>query len=193
MNKKEVEVLEESQVVAPLYDEVTGEIINNENLVFIRKSGDYEIYKDLSTSKYIKKRIYYHLSTFDSDNDELMFELFKVKNDENNQKAIPINNAIDKEITIKDVEFSPYDTAINEETGGIDSGVITTILGEDGNYYITSSKIFYSEILKILTHFKVIKDNKIVKKVEIKVIKKTIPNATKMVNSVELVKISKLG
>lgn len=82
--------------------------------------------------------------------------LYSVFNDDG--IAIPMLQAKDKVITIKDVYMNPYE-AFDEETGGSTPGVVTVIETVDGMYFVSSSKSVYFTLFNLFDSFGYPADN----------------------------------
>ena len=119
----------------------------------------------------------------------------QIFNIENGECDIKLNDIVGQTITIHDIfmkkivsKLPEEDIEISEETGEIlkdkKVSIVTILLDEEGNKYVTASKIFAMSILNLIRTYG-IKD--IQKGVDIRIIKKSVSNSANKALGFELV------
>lgn len=117
----------------------------------IEDNKDFTVYKTKDGFK--KEMKYYEYSTVDIDtlDNEQQIELYKVFNDSDFEKVVPMRNKVGEKIKIEHFFTRPYN-AFDEQTGETRHGVVTTIY--DGTkYYVTSSKSVYFNLINLSQTF----------------------------------------
>ena len=132
-----------------IVNNVTGETITASEVI-VSDTAEYTIVQT-QDGKFKKNMKYQAFSSRHPETQEEKIELYKVLNEDNNDKVIPMKNVLDKEITIEHVFINPY-TSFDEETGKNTHGVTTTIQSDDV-YYVTSSKSVYYTLRNLFSTF----------------------------------------
>lgn len=130
-------------------NEQTGEILTQE--VLVNETEDYRIVK-LPNGKFRKDMKYKNFHSRIAETQDEQAELYKVFNENNPELVTQLKNMINREITIAHFFTTSYE-AFDEETGNVNSGVVTTIQDISGDYYVTSSKSVYYTIFNIMETF----------------------------------------
>lgn len=126
-------------------------------LVLVTDNEDYRIYK--TKDGYKKEMKYKSFSSFKPEEmtKEKKVELFKVFNSDDFEKVIELKNSIGKDILVKNIIFKPYES-FNETTGENETGV-TSVICDDNDYYVTSSKTVYYNLINMIKAFGVPNEN----------------------------------
>lgn len=117
----------------------------------VEDNEDFTVYK--TKDGYKKEMKYYEFSTVDIDtlDNEQQIELYKVFNDSDFEKVVPMRNKVGDKIKIEQFFTRPYNS-FDEQTGETKRGVTTTIY--DGEkYYVTSSKSVYFNLINLSQTF----------------------------------------
>lgn len=127
----------------------TGEISTHVSNERLSADGRFLLYVD-ETGKHRRKMIYKEFASVTPETREEKVAFFNLLNDE--ESATPMKDAIGTEIVIRDVILQPYDR-INEETGAEEYGVVTYIIGQNDEAFVTSSKSVYNSLQNLFTTF----------------------------------------
>lgn len=123
--------------------------VNKNGLTMVQDNEKFTVYKD-NTGKYIKEMKYQDLIVFPEDTKFDEVELFNLVNG-TSEKAIELKAALGTEILIKGFVTRAYES-FDEETGQTSKGVTTTLY--DGTqYFVTSSKTVYYNVINMNTVF----------------------------------------
>lgn len=123
----------------------TGEITNER----ISADGKYVISQDVN-GKFSRRQLYKEFSSVVATTHEQKIALFNLLNEEG--QATPMKDAIGTQISLRDVIIQPYDK-VNEETGEMEYGVVTYLIGQDDKAYVTSSKTVYNSLQNLTNAF----------------------------------------
>lgn len=119
--------------------------VNKNGLTMVQDNDSFTVYKD-STGKYIKEMKYKDLIVFPEDTEFNEVELFNLING-TSEKAVELKATIGTEILIKGFVTRAYES-FDEETGQTSKGVTTTLY--DGTqYFVTSSKTVYYNVINM--------------------------------------------
>ena len=102
--------------------------------------------------KFKKIMKYQQLITIEPQTLEEKKELFSVMNEDDNEKVVPMKDAVGMNLEILEFFTTPYES-LDEDTGETTYGVTTTIKSTDGMYYVTSSKSVYYSLLAMVNAF----------------------------------------
>lgn len=120
-------------------------------LVLVTDNEDYRIYK--TKDGYKKEMKYKSFSSFKPEEltKDKRVELFKVFNSDNYDKVIELKSMIGKDIKVLNIVFRPYEK-FDEKTGENETGV-TSLICDENNYYVTSSKTVYYNLVNMMKAF----------------------------------------
>ena len=130
---------EQNEVVTYNKEEI---VKDTPNFMVVRKAD----------GKFGKIMKYEKLITIEPQTIEEKKELFSIMNEDDNDKVVPMKDAVGMNLEIVDFFTSPYES-LNEDTGATEYGVTTTIKSTDGMYYVTSSKSVYYSLLAMVNAF----------------------------------------
>lgn len=135
-------------------NEETGEIMNTSYLSYevVEDTEDYTIIRDLETGKFSKKVKYSRIQTTVPETEDEIMQLYLIMTTEDSDVITPLKMMNKKTISVSDFYTEPY-TAVNEDSGMLEYGVVTYIKDVDGNFYATSGKSVYFTLTNFYNTF----------------------------------------
>lgn len=100
--------------------------------------------------KHSRKMIYKEFASVKPETREQTIALFKLLNEEG--MATQMKEAVGVEIDLRDVILQPYDS-INEDTGVQEYGVVTYLIAQNNEAFVTSSKSVYNTVINLFKAF----------------------------------------
>jgi len=123
-----------------LVNPTTGEITTKAH-EFVSADGRFLVSVD-AQGKHTRKMIYKDFSSVVPETREQTIAMFKLLNEEG--QATQMKEAVGEEIVLRDVIFAPYDRMT--EDGKEEYGVVTYLIGQDNQAFVTSSKSVYNTL-----------------------------------------------
>lgn len=118
-----------------------GVALQQKEIMSISPDGNSMIVRDVD-GKFKREAIFKYWASVEATTREQELALFNLLNSDD--LAQPMKDKVGAQIKIADVIFNPYDR-VDEETGELQSGVLTYLIEKDGTAYVTSSKsVYYS-------------------------------------------------